>query len=143
MPAMQGMPTLEELAHPEGIPGEYGVHPLFAHGGEYRLRLTIKPLADAEFVVTFLLNVADASAAKNRKPKPKPYTMDLKTSPKSPKAGDSVSTHSPVAVKLADISTPLTLNSASYSPLFSLSKSTFLTFGNLAAKALVTATGAF
>ena len=90
MPAMQGMPTLEELAHPEGIPGEYGVHPLFAHGGEYRLRLTIKPLADAEFVVTFLLNVADASAAKNRKPKPKPYTMDLKTSPKSPKAGEPV-----------------------------------------------------
>ena len=90
MPAMQGMPALEELAHPEGIPGEYGVHPLFAHGGEYRLRLSIKPLADAQFTATFMLDVGDASQAINRKPKPKPYTMDVKVSPKAPKAGEEV-----------------------------------------------------
>ena len=84
------MPSLEEAAHPEGIPGEYGVHPLFPHGGEYVLDLVIKPPADAEFMVRFLLNVRDQSQQRSSKPKPKPYTMELKSSPKSPKAGEPV-----------------------------------------------------
>ena len=33
MPAMPGMAKLIETAHPEGVPGEYGVHPVFPHGG--------------------------------------------------------------------------------------------------------------
>ena len=90
MPLMKSMPSLEEAAHPEGIPGEYGVHPLFPHGGEYVLDLVIKPPADAEFMVRFLLNVRDQSQQRLSKPKPKPYTMELKSSPKSPKAGEPV-----------------------------------------------------
>src|ERR1700730_1782725 len=35
MPLMPGMPGLREQAHVEGVPGEYGVHPTFAHGGDY------------------------------------------------------------------------------------------------------------
>src|SRR5437773_679464 len=34
MPAMPGMPKFTEIAHPEGAPGDYGIHPTFAHGGE-------------------------------------------------------------------------------------------------------------
>src|ERR1700693_3747758 len=55
MPAMPGMPKYEELAHPEGPPGEYGVHPTFAHGGEFRMRLSITPPADQPFDVAFPL----------------------------------------------------------------------------------------
>src|SRR5262249_14721523 len=32
MPSMPGMPKVQETAHAEGVPGEYGVHPTFAHG---------------------------------------------------------------------------------------------------------------
>lgn len=36
MPAMSGMPKFAEAAHAEDTPGDYGIHPTFAHGGEYR-----------------------------------------------------------------------------------------------------------
>ena len=54
MPAMAGMPPFTETAHAEGTPGDYGIHPTFAHGGEFRLRLTIQPGAIAEFPLTVL-----------------------------------------------------------------------------------------
>jgi len=90
MPSMAGMPKLEEFAHPEGVPGEYGVHPTFAHGGEYRMTLAIAPLAGDPFTVEFLLPVQDASAARTRKPKPRPYTVEVKSKPGRPKAGEPV-----------------------------------------------------
>ncbi len=66
MPSMPGMPTVEELAHPEGIPGEYGIHPLFAHGGTFRLRIWVTPPNGDEFQVEFPLEVKDARPAGQR-----------------------------------------------------------------------------
>jgi hypothetical protein len=43
MPSMPAMPAFDELAHDEGVAGEYGAHPTFAHGGDYRLTLTLLP----------------------------------------------------------------------------------------------------
>src|SRR5215467_4532066 len=43
MPAMRGMPKFSEVAHPEDAPGDYGIHPTFAHGGEYRLTIRVHP----------------------------------------------------------------------------------------------------
>src|SRR6185295_1502776 len=43
MPAMPRMPAYTETAHAEPSPGDYGIHPTFAHGGEFRLRITVAP----------------------------------------------------------------------------------------------------
>lgn len=85
MPAMPAMPKAEEIAHPEGVPGDYGLHPTFAHGGEYVLKLTITPPKSAAFSVEFPLTVADEIP--NRKPRPKPFRLEFKTEPGKVKAG--------------------------------------------------------
>lgn len=90
MPAMPGMAKITESAHPEGVPGEYGVHPSFPHGGEYRLQLYITPPGGKEFEVEFPLAVGDAVASKNRKPKSRPYYAEIQTAPRNPKAGEPV-----------------------------------------------------
>jgi hypothetical protein len=69
MPSMPAMPPFDEIAHDEGVPGEYGAHPSFAHGGEYRLTLTmlpadqqppsVQPPGPVPFTVQFPLQVAD------------------------------------------------------------------------------------
>jgi len=86
MPSMRGMPKLVEIAHPEGVPGEYGLHPTFAHGGEFKLTLKIAPAGDAPIEVSFPLQVADAKPA--TKTTIKPYRLEVISSPKSPKAGE-------------------------------------------------------
>lgn len=88
MPTMPGMAKMTESAHPEGVPGEYGVHPTFPHGGEYRLQLFISPPGGSEFTVSFPLQVGDAVTAKNRKAKPRPFYAEIRATPKSPKAGE-------------------------------------------------------
>ncbi len=88
MPAMMTMAKLSETAHPEGVPGEYGLHPTFAHGGEYRLTLKIAPPGDAPFEVVFPLQVADAKAA--TKATIRPYRLEVTSSPKNPKVGEAV-----------------------------------------------------
>ena len=69
MPSMPAMPKFDEIAHSEAIPGVFGVHPVFPHGGDYRLCLTILSQApegwrsacpDAGHVRAFLL-VQDAA----------------------------------------------------------------------------------
>ncbi|MCX6592769.1 MAG: hypothetical protein NTZ56_14705 [Acidobacteria bacterium] len=60
MPSMAGMPKIAELAHPEGIPGDYGLHPVFVHGGTFRMRLGITPPGQPEFTREFALEVGDA-----------------------------------------------------------------------------------
>lgn len=87
MPAMPGMAKLIETAHPEGVPGEYGVHPVFPHGGEYRLTLTITPPGAKEFSVQFPINVGDGGAARG-KPKPRPYFAEVRSTPRNPRAGE-------------------------------------------------------
>jgi hypothetical protein len=69
MPGMPGMPPFEEAAHREGIPGVFGVHPTFGHGGDYLLTLAIEvPSAvstsapPAPFQVQFPLTVGDERA---------------------------------------------------------------------------------
>ncbi len=89
MPSMPGMAKMTESAHPEGVPGEYGVHPVFPHGGEYKLNLFITPPGGSEFAVSFPLAVGD-TAPKGRKAKPRPYYAEVKASPRSPKAGEPV-----------------------------------------------------
>ncbi|MBM3787358.1 MAG: hypothetical protein FJW30_23615 [Acidobacteria bacterium] len=86
MPSMPSMAKLIEAAHPEGVPGEYGVHPVFPHGGEYRLLLYIRPPGGAEFEASFPLQVGDAR--RGGKPKPRPYYAEVRSAPKTPKAGD-------------------------------------------------------
>jgi hypothetical protein len=88
MPAMPGMPKFTEIAHPEGVPGEYGIHPTFAHGGDFRLKLLIHPPGGEAFEATFPLPVQDAVA--RRKTAPPRYSLELTTEPKRPKAGDDV-----------------------------------------------------
>jgi hypothetical protein len=88
MPAMPGMAKMTESAHPEGVPGEYGVHPTFPHGGEYRLSLFITPPGGREFAVSFPLQVGDAVMTRNRKAKPKPFYSEVRVTPRSPKAGE-------------------------------------------------------
>jgi hypothetical protein len=89
MPAMPSMARVEEIAHPEGIPGDYGLHPTFAHGGEFLLTLTITPPRDETFTVEFPLKVGDERATSGTKPRP--YQVQLKTSPGQIKAGEPVS----------------------------------------------------
>lgn len=73
MPAMQGMPVIRETSHPEGVPGDYGLHPTFVHGGEYRLKLSIQPPNEPAFEAEFPLQVGDARP--NRPKAPSLYKM--------------------------------------------------------------------
>jgi len=84
MPSMRGMPQFTETAHAEPAPGDYGIHPTFAHGGDYRLRITIEPNLTAEFP----LAVNDAPA--KRKALPPRYTLELTANPKKPKPNEPV-----------------------------------------------------
>lgn len=88
MPAMPGMPRIEAVAHAEGIPGEYGIHPSFPHGGEYRLRLSIQPPGAEPFVRDFPLAVKDADP--KRKPAPPRFSLDVTAEPRRPQAGKPV-----------------------------------------------------
>ncbi len=88
MPAMPGMPSFHEQAHAEGVPGDYGIHPSFAHGGEFRLSLSVKPLAGSPFTVEFPLPVGDMQSGKTRKKVTPPFRIDLTSQPKTPKAGE-------------------------------------------------------
>jgi hypothetical protein len=89
MPAMPSMARVEEIPHPEGIPGDYGLHPTFAHGGEFLLTLRITPPRDEAFTVEFPLKVGDERVAGETRPRP--YQVQLKTSPSRIKAGEPVS----------------------------------------------------
>jgi len=91
MPAMPGMAKLTEDAHPEGVPGEYGVHPVFPHGGEYRMRLFITPPGEPEFQAEFPLTVGDPSVSE--KAKARPYYAEIRTTPGRPRAGEPVNLH--------------------------------------------------
>jgi hypothetical protein len=88
MPSMPGMPKYEEVAHPEGIPGEYGVHPTFPHGGEYVMHLAVNPPVGEAFEMKFPLQVLDADGSGKRKPKPRPFRFELTANPKRPKPGE-------------------------------------------------------
>src|SRR5450631_121875 len=90
MPRMPAMPKISEVAHPEGVPGDYGVHPTFAHGGEYHLVIAITPVGDAPFTVDFPLQVADADSSRRKKAVPPAYFMELISTPKNPKVGEPV-----------------------------------------------------
>jgi hypothetical protein len=98
MPSMPGMGRFGEIAHREGVPGVYGVHPTFPHGGDYRFCITLLPPAeqlamnprpDAPFTVEFPLEVADATAS----PRPassrnRPYRLEVVSAPSAPAAGE-------------------------------------------------------
>jgi hypothetical protein len=88
MPEMPSMPKLIETAHPEGVPGDYGIHPTFPHGGAYRLRLDIFPPAGEKFSADFELNVRDAGTNTSGQKLPPRFRIELASDPKTPKAGE-------------------------------------------------------
>ena len=100
MPSMPAMPRFDELAHREGIPGVYGVHPVFPHGGDYRLCLTIlppeiQPVGDPRpteaFDFEFPLVVYDATSSPTREAaKVRPFLLDVIATPRHPVAGEPV-----------------------------------------------------
>ena len=97
---MPAMPRFDEIAHREGIPGVYGVHPSFPHGGDYRLCLTLLPPefpplgapgTTEAFTFEFPLTVWDAASSPTRESaKVKPFLLDLIASPGHPTAGEPV-----------------------------------------------------
>ena len=88
MQSMPGMPGFQETAHPEPVPGDYGVHPTFAHGGDYVMRVSVRPPQDAPFHVDFPLEIRDAAAGRDRKAHPGRFRVELISSPKNPKASE-------------------------------------------------------
>ncbi len=96
MPSMPSMARFDEIAHLEDVPGVYGVHPTFAHGGDYRLCLTILPtvggfpLAEAD-TFEFPLTVRDATGSPTRESaRVRPFVLDVTASPRHPVAGEPV-----------------------------------------------------
>jgi hypothetical protein len=88
MPSMPSMARFDEIAHREGVPGVYGVHPTFPHGGDYRFcisllppseQIAMTPRPDAPFTVEFPLEVRDASERRSRS-RVQPYFLDFTTS---------------------------------------------------------------
>lgn len=88
MPAMPSMPAQKLKTHAEGVPGDYGVVCFFPHGGDYQVDLTITPPEDKPFTVSFRVPVEDEGLGQRRKPKPKPYTLEISASPAAPRAGE-------------------------------------------------------
>lgn len=88
MPAMPSMPAQEPRIHAEGVPGDYGVVLYFPHGGDYRVALTIAPPGDKPFTVAFKIPVGDAQPAGKRKPTPPPFTLEVVSNPRQPRAGE-------------------------------------------------------
>lgn len=88
MPVMPGMPKLIEVAHPEGVPGEYGIHPTLAHGGDYRLKLNVFPPAAGPFEAEFSFKAQDAGSGSRRNPPPPRFRVEVASDPKNPKAGE-------------------------------------------------------
>jgi hypothetical protein len=88
MPEMPSMPKLIEIAHPEGVPGDYGIHPTFPHGGAYRLSMRIHPPAGDAFNVEFPLDIQDANSAQGRRAVKPRFWLELRCAPKTPKAGE-------------------------------------------------------
>lgn len=91
MPAMASMPSYRETAHAESVPGEYGVHPSFPHGGAYLLTLDIAPPGDQPFTVSFPFRVGDADPL--RPPAPKPFFVEVSAKPDAPRAGEEADIH--------------------------------------------------
>lgn len=82
MPAMPGMPAQAPKIHSEGVPGDYGIEAFFPHGGEYQIDLTITPPGEPKsFLVSFKVDVKDAENAKNRKPRPRPFYVEIVNRP--------------------------------------------------------------
>lgn len=102
MPSMPGMPTFTEVAHAEGVIGDYGVHPTFQHGGDYRLRVRILPASEqlatmtppprGEWISEHELSVADQppTQRRDRTPGTRRYKLTLSTRPEKPRAGEPV-----------------------------------------------------
>lgn len=87
MPSMASMPAQSPKTHSEGVPGDYGVVVYFPHGGDYQLDLTITPLNDKPFTVSYTIPVGDAQPVSGRKPNPAPYTLEVQSEPANPAAG--------------------------------------------------------
>ncbi len=117
MPNMPSMPRFDEIAHREAVPGDYGVHPTFPHGGDYRLSLTLlpggeqpptmTPRNDGPFTFEFPLEVGDAAPPNPRaRVSPAPFTLTLSSIPADPVAGQQTEIELRVRRRNALISQP-------------------------------------
>jgi hypothetical protein len=93
MPAMSDMPPFQETAHAEDVPGDYGVHPTFAHGGDYVMRMNVTPPEGPPFQVEFPIAVQDAATGPKRKHPPPRFTLEVTSSPKTPKLDEESTLH--------------------------------------------------
>lgn len=116
MPSMPGMPKQEEVAHIEGVPGDYGVHPVFPHGGQYLMQLRVAPPGDEPFTVEFPLVVKDGDP--NRPPKPKPFLVEVEPKPSKPVAGQPAELR--FAIRERDKKEPLTAFDIAHERIFHL-----------------------
>ncbi len=64
MPAMPGMPPLDAVARAVAPP-DYEIRPVFAHGGEYRMKVMITLRGSAPFPVEFRLKVLDIAGRRH------------------------------------------------------------------------------
>jgi len=93
------MASFEEVAHNEGSPGVYGVHPDFQHGGRYRLVLSIYErnrgalfsykAVDAEFALT----VKEPDEARQRSGRVRTYSLQVDDAAKPIMAGVPTTLH--------------------------------------------------
>lgn len=100
MPTMPSMPRFDEIAHREAVPGDYGVHPTFPHGGDYRLALTLlapgeqpptmTALNEGPLTFEFPLEVGDAAPPSARAGVSSvPFGLTVSTVPAAPSAGQA------------------------------------------------------
>ena len=106
MPSMAVMPAQAPKTHSEGVPGDYGVVLYFPHGGEYQVDLTITPPGNRAFTVSYKVPVGDAQAVNDRKPQPKPYTLEVISNPRTPKAGQPAMLN--IVIRSRDTRQPVT-----------------------------------
>lgn len=80
MPEMAGMPAQNPKVHTEGVPGDYGLECYFPHGGQYQIALSLQlPGESKPLTTSFLVDVQDAEARQGKKPAPKPYFVEAKS----------------------------------------------------------------
>ncbi len=90
IPSLPSMPKIRETAQPESVPGEYGLHPTFAEGGEYQLVVNVQPPGEPAFSVEFPLVVTDFENRSRRTPGIRPYSMEVMADPGAIVAGQPV-----------------------------------------------------
>lgn len=89
MPSDEALPVAKPKINAKGVPGDYGLVTTFPRGGEYRLSLQVAPPGEGvePFTVSFAVSVQDKDTSGKSEPAPKPYTLEIRSIPQRPVAG--------------------------------------------------------